>query len=330
MAKRRKGSTKHSDKKAPKRAAHRPRATPPKTSVLKPELVAPKKSKKIDIDGAQEIAWEAIDALDDTVEARRLAGLARTLDPDCPDALYVLARTNDGDLAEAVELLNRAVDVAAERLGPELFEQGKGNFWLITETRPYMRLRYELASCLRDQGCAAEAIGHFEELIELCPGDNMGVRYTLTETLLMADQVERARDLVAAYEEDGSVTLGWFRALIHYRLRDWDRAEEALQEAQARNPHVAKYVLELRPFDDPPTMYELGSEEEAMAAAEHLVDPWSACPMAAAWALSGQRPDSPGYAGLYALDDLLPPGLEDEINDLLEAGWPDDLPETLH
>ena len=50
-----------------------------------------------------------------------------------------------------------------------------GSFWLMVETRPYMRIKFAYAKFLKE--CAA--ISECEDMIKLCKNDNLGVRHTL-------------------------------------------------------------------------------------------------------------------------------------------------------
>src|SRR5262249_40949250 len=120
-------------------------------------------------DRAQKLAYDAMEAADPD-RAAALARQALALDPECSDALYVLALNAAGSRQEQVNLLEQAVAAAERRLGGQsYFEENRGNFWGILETRPYMRVRAALADILRGEGRLAEAVGHYEALLGLNP-----------------------------------------------------------------------------------------------------------------------------------------------------------------
>ena len=67
---------------------------------------------------------------------------------------------------------------AGERaVGRRVFVEDAGDFWLIFETRPYMRARAALAATLWRLGRREEAVEHQRELLRLNPRDNQGLRY---------------------------------------------------------------------------------------------------------------------------------------------------------
>jgi hypothetical protein len=80
-----------------------------------------------------------------------LAQKAIGISPDCADA-YVLLAEETAALDEALDLYRQGVDAGERALGKDAFETDAGNFWLILETRPYMRARAGVARCLWESG----------------------------------------------------------------------------------------------------------------------------------------------------------------------------------
>src|SRR5438876_1676107 len=124
---------------------------------------------------AQELAYRAMEAPTHK-RALTLAQQARARDPDCVDALVTLAAASARSVEDLIAGLEKAVEVGERSLGAKCFEENKGHFWGMLETRPYMRARQQLADLLLDAGRVSEAIGHFEALLALNPNDNQGVR----------------------------------------------------------------------------------------------------------------------------------------------------------
>jgi tetratricopeptide (TPR) repeat protein len=249
------------------------------------------------IERARQLAYDAMDAPNER-EARKLIGEALALDPDCVEAIVMLAEMSSSE-AEDMELAERAVAAGERRLGKTFFKENRGHFWGILETRPYMRARHHVAMLLMGRGRVAEAIGHFEEMIELCPNDNMGVREQLLPLYLMVDHVEAAAKLLARYEDDIGPTMTWGGALVFYILRDFDKARKSLAAARRWKPRVEKYLtlkkkLPKRKAGD----YFAGSEEEAVEAATFLQPAWQLHPTALAWLEHGGRPGDGKYFGI--------------------------------
>ena len=112
---------------------------------------------------------------------------ALKLDPRCSDA-YVIQGSLDeraGRYEQARAAYERAMELAAEKLGPDAFteESRKAeriHFWYSSGTREYMRPRAALAYLLwQKMGRLKEAIAHFQAMLDLNPGDNQGNRDAL-------------------------------------------------------------------------------------------------------------------------------------------------------
>lgn len=249
------------------------------------------------IERARQLAFDAMEAASER-EARKLLGQALALDPDCVDALVMLAEMSRGE-AENLGLAERAVAAGERRLGKTFFEENKGHFWGLIETRPYMRARHHLAMSLMGRGRVAEAIGHFEGMIELCSNDNMGVRDQLLPLYLMVDHAEKAAKLLAQYKGDISPTLTWGGALVYYILRDFGKAEKSLAAARRWSPRAEKYLTNKKKLPSRRAdSYIVGSEEEAVQAAAMLQPAWQLHPTALAWLEHGGRPGDGKYFGI--------------------------------
>jgi len=131
--------------------------------------------------------------------------------------------------------LEKAVAAGERSLGAEYFEENKGHFWGLMETRPYMRARYRLADLLLDAGRASEAIGHLEALLDLNPNDNQGIREVLLGPYLAGDRLDGARRLLLTYKDDDSAVFAWGRMLEKLLSGDFDRAAKLLQQARRNN-----------------------------------------------------------------------------------------------
>jgi tetratricopeptide (TPR) repeat protein len=130
---------------------------------------------------AEDLIYEAWE----TTGQRRLklAREALELWADCADA-YVLLAQAAADLERARELLEEGVAAGERAVGRRVFEEGAGQFWLIFETRPYMRARAALAAVLWRLGRREAAVGHQGQLLRLNARDNQGVRYRQANWLL--------------------------------------------------------------------------------------------------------------------------------------------------
>jgi len=144
-----------------------------------------------------------------------------------------------------------------------------------------MRARQQLPDLLLDAGCVTEAISHFEALLELNPNDNQGVRDILLGCYLLGDDLDGARHLLHAYEEDGSAVFNWGRTLERVLSGDFQGAEHALKHARKHNRFVELYLTGKKKLPRAmPDSYSFGSEEEALICIESMGEAWAAHPEA--------------------------------------------------
>jgi tetratricopeptide (TPR) repeat protein len=258
------------------------------------QLFASLTARDVDVDPlsqAQSLMW---DAFDEPSKPKRIALAKRALklSPDCADAYQLLAREAAKTPEEAINLYAKGVAAGERAIGPETFEDGVGHFWGILETRPYMRARHGLAMTLWQVGCRTEAVDHFRDMLRLCPGDNMGLRYLLAGWLLEIDDRSGLDDLLAAYPDDGGCGLAYAKALHEFRKSATGKAAQlALKLAIVSNPHVPSYLLGKAKI--PATRAALltyRGKDEAYEYARDSIAVWRQTPGALQWLASHSQP----------------------------------------
>src|SRR5699024_4943264 len=192
-------------------------------------------------DIAQDILFEAMNKQGQ--EQKDLIEQALEIYPNSPDAYGILAEQAQ-ELRKRHYLLRKAIDVGEKDLGPDFFKENKGHFWGIVETRPYMRAKASYAMTLDQMGFIEEAIKQYEELIELNPSDNQGIRDLLITLYIESESFDDAKRLLEAYKDDITATFTFSKALVSYRTEGIDgQAYEQLKKAHERNPYVLNYLL---------------------------------------------------------------------------------------
>ena len=238
---------------------------------------------KTPLQQAQELVYQAF-AVPDPAQKIALARRALDVSADCADALVLLAEHAPSRKA-ALDFYEQAVAAGERALGPAMFQDEVGHFWGILETRPYMRAREGLANSLWTMARREEAVAHLEEMLRLNPGDNQGVRYTLTSWLVNLDRDEDLARLLERYEDDIAATWAYTKALLAFRRQgDTPESRRLLQAARKRNRFVVKWLLGDEPFPpDRPDSYTLGSREEAYFYVEGALSAWRSTPGAITW-----------------------------------------------
>ena len=232
---------------------------------------------------AEDLVYEAWEAAGERRVA--LAREALALWPDCADA-YVLLAQAASSLEGARELLEQGVAAGERALGRRVFREEVGDFWLIFETRPYMRARAALAATLWRLGRRGEAVEHQRDLLRLNPRDNQGLRYRQANWLLALESYDELDQLFAAHADDGNAPgFTYTRALAAFARRGaGTQARALLGEARELNPHIPAYLTGRKklPRRRPPyTVF--GEESEAVDYAAGGGELWASVPGALDW-----------------------------------------------
>jgi len=233
---------------------------------------------------AQDLVYEACQARM-ARERVALAKQALEISPLCADAYNILARHARAGSDEELELWRKAVEAGAAALGPETFEAEAGDFWLIFETRPYMRARNGLANALRARGAKEEALAHYADMLRLNPNDNQGIRDILAACLIELGRDTELAELLHRYEEDGSAAWTYSAALLAFRtFGAGTTSNEALAIAIANNPHVPAFLLGQRKLPKRmPPYYSPGEDSEAFFYVDAFQTGWMHTPGALDW-----------------------------------------------
>jgi tetratricopeptide (TPR) repeat protein len=242
-------------------------------------------------DEAQQIAFDAMEA-ETEANARKLAKRALRLDPDCVDALVLMTDLDAPTRKALIEGLKKAVEVGERALGAKFIQENKGHFWLLLETRPWMRALDRLASEQKEAGLNLDAIGIYERMLELNPNDNQGVRDPLLGLYLTVGHLRSAGKLLKKYEEDALANFAWGRVLERFLVGNRAGAKAALEIARAANRYVELYLTARKPLpEDPPEMYSPGSKEEAVLVLSNLSGAWAAHKEATFWLFDELKPN---------------------------------------
>lgn len=214
----------------------------------------------------------------------RLARQALALWPDCVDA-YVIRAEEMPDVQASVELYREGVRAGERAIGATRFEEWRGRFWGILDTRPYMRARSGLALALWEDEQQEEALTHWEALLRLDPDDHLGVRYEFIAGLLELKRTADARGWLHAFDGDPSASIVYSNALALFQAEgDAEISRSGLRAAIALNPHVVKYLLDpMRLPEEIPESYAPRTEEEAMVVARGLELAWDVTTGAVEW-----------------------------------------------
>lgn len=196
---------------------------------------------------AQELAYRAMEAFP-AKQAEVLAREAIALDPDCSDALAILALT--GDAAERIAGLQTALAAAERSLGGTEFPAGEADLESNILVRPYLRVRATLADLLRLEDRSDEASAHYRALLELDPSDHRGVHHALIALELRRGALASAREWLERYSRDVSSIILWERVLERFLSDDRKGAARAAVQARRRNLFVERAMFDRMRLDE--------------------------------------------------------------------------------
>ena len=197
------------------------------------------------------------------------------LDPANVDAqLQLILHTLEDKPDEQLPAFQKLIAAAAKPLEQEgCFQEDMGNFWMILETRPYMRVRHAYFDALISCGMMRRAIDEGEELLKLCENDNLGIRYQLMHLYAYMEDELHALALHKRYDSYEETQMLLPLAVLYYKLNQFDRAKDYVKRLAAVNKDTKKffraaagndldqYLMDMDPYGYRPfTMDELLEE----------------------------------------------------------------------
>lgn len=156
------------------------------------------------------------------------------------------------------------------KLFPDEFDLGKDTFpWSIHSNRPFLTFLLEYAVYVRDQKGFNKCIPHLEQIIELNPNDNQGIRDLLATTYLITNQPAKVLQLSEKYPDDTLPELAMGKILALYKLNRKDEAQRFYKKNAKYLKHLRSELLATthQPPPDLDSSVEgiiVGSPEEAL------------------------------------------------------------------
>jgi hypothetical protein len=261
-----------------------------------PNLPAPENPEDQALDLVDQ-AWE-----NSAHKGKQLAESALKIWPDCIPAYEYLAFGAKTDKLR-LAFIEKGVEIGQRVFGGQFREKNTGHFWLITETRPYMRCLNNLALLSAKAGNVSKAIVIWEDMLVMSPSDNLGVRYSLLPALLLQRDLKLYSEYRKKFPEATS-SMAFNDALARFLEEEASTSANAfLKAAVAQNPYVAPLLLHRAPPNQLPASYALQSPEEAQIYASIAWRLWQETPGALDW-LKGFALGQRNRAAAQPLDQL--------------------------
>ena len=239
------------------------------------------------VERGQELAFRALRA-ENPSQALHLAEKALRADPECLDALAIVAQHKHEAWPERAAEFERIVATGERRLGgPAFFAEHKGRFWNRVETRPYMRVREQWAHLLAFTDRLPAAVAHYEALLDLDPLDHLHVRVLLLCRYLELGRLDDAKRIMARFPYGRAAYL-WARVLGQFLTGDLVAASRAHSQALLVNDFLETTIRKSfghRPHQNDPC----GELDKADVVEISLAIAWNRHPKALAWMMASSR-----------------------------------------
>ncbi len=208
---------------------------------------------------------------------------ALNLNPDCIEA-YEYQGSVQRSVESALSYYEKGVNIGKRIFGGKYLKEHKGQFWGFHETRPFMRCMYQYSDCLYKLGKKNESISVLEEMIDLNPNDNQGVRDQLMLYLLEQNEFDKFKKYSREYSEDGTAFTHFNRALFAYMKEgESDRSNELLKTAIEENKFVLPMLIFSKLQTEMPNTYGIGDKNEAKYYSVFAQRIWQQTPGAVKW-----------------------------------------------
>ena len=176
---------------------------------------------------------EMAEEADDEEEAKRLAKKALKLDPDNLDAENLVIHMTEYETVfkymKAMDKAYRHGQAVMEKLG--LTDKDSiGDYWLLIETRPFMRILADYAHACYDASMYRKCAELCEEGIRLCSNDNLGLRYLAMHVYAVLEDAEASQRLLKTFPMDTFAMMVLPESMIQFKLGNEVKARNILKK----------------------------------------------------------------------------------------------------
>lgn len=147
-------------------------------------------------------------------EAVVAAKQALEISEGCVTGWLILA-SHAESARKALEFCDQGIARGRQRFAKRIAKDGpERGLWGWIDARDFMRLFSEKARVEENLGDYGAALTTYQEMLQLNPGDNQGVRGDALRLLMATRKVEEARALLNQYPDDGDCAMAWGQALV--------------------------------------------------------------------------------------------------------------------
>ena len=193
-----------------------------------------------DFDKATAKFEEALNASSDK-KAVKLAKEALKIDPTYVDAkLFLIPFEYTGE--DVLTQLDKIIAEEEAKLKKEGYFENIGEFYMMWQTRAYMRALENKAMVLIQYGKLGLARKVLEQMIKLNTNDNLGARYLLAAVYAYFEDEKAFNKLLKKYKGDNSLTFLASKLCLYYKLGDNKKALDILNDIKDVNSYFTEVI----------------------------------------------------------------------------------------
>ena len=181
--------------------------------------------------------WLELSEQQNTKKAQReCLEKAKELEPKNLDVLLRILLLEKKSYWEYIPEVQKILALGKEDLKKrKLYKESMGDFYMVLETRPYMRVLQFYLTILAGSYMIQQAIAVAKEMLKLNQNDNLGARYTLMALYVYTEDEFNVRKLIREHkEEEDSAFFTMPLALLKFRQGKWEEAKAILEKVKAQ------------------------------------------------------------------------------------------------
>lgn len=180
--------------------------------------------------------------------ALKYAKKAFALDSNNLDAEVMIAELSAKSIDQLLNKLKKIIDKSTANLKTQGYfdDDCVGKFWLIPETRPYMRLLDKYSHLLTECAKMHLAIDECKKMLHLCENDNLGIRYRLMHLYAYLEDEQSALELYKKYEDEEGTQFLLPLSVLYYKLGNLTTATKYLKKLKVVNKDTYEFFCSVR------------------------------------------------------------------------------------
>ena len=168
---------------------------------------------------------------------------ALALEPQDLDIMTEIVMTENPPIVETLKRLEELIAIGEKQMNEGgYFRNHTGDFWLVVETRPYMRLLDAYFSTLVAAGMFRRAIDAGNRILHLCEGDNLGIRYEMMHLYAYLEEEKPMTRLHKAYDRRYETQMLLPLSILYFKRKEYEKSLQYLKKLAEINKDAKTFI----------------------------------------------------------------------------------------